>query len=228
MKKTLLIAALLLALVIGCATDAKAEEERFGEALSLTGTNGKGLEWTLPRFPAGTEEWDEINRYYKALAEKLAMVSTETVQTVTFETKHLSERYLSVVLSFREQGGNGEHEHLSADTFALDGLYAGKKLTLSQVLGMEETQDPSAAAQLAWDLVWQIAAQEAQNPQSAYLEGLSVQNVQNAFQPETDFYLDADGNIVFWIAPGELAGEMAGILLFPFAPGELMSAVGEG
>ena len=141
---------------------------------------------------------------------------------------HLSQRYVSIVRIIREMGGNGEYEFLMADTFALDGMYAGQKLSLSQVLGMEENPESSSAAQLVWNLVWQIAAQEAENPQSAYLDGITMQEVQNAFWPESDFYLDADGNIVFWIAPGELAGEMAGVLLFPFAPGELMSAIGEG
>ena len=48
-----------------------------------------------------------------------------------------------------------------------------------------------------------------------------------AFSPESDFYLDADGNVVFFIQAGEIAGEIAGVLHFPFNPAELLSAVKE-
>ena len=40
-------------------------------------------------------------------------------------------------------------------------------------------------------------------------------------------YLDADGNVVFFIQAGEIAGEIAGVLRFPFNPAELLSAVKE-
>ena len=38
---------------------------------------------------------------------------------------------------------------------------------------------------------------------------------------------DAEGNVVFFIQPGEIAGEIAGVLTYPFAPAELLSAVNE-
>ena len=225
MKKKLLIVALLLVLVAGGTLDTKAEET-FELAEPLAGMSENGSQWVLPHFAGQSDAWTAINEYYRLMADELALA--ETAQSVGFEIVHLSQRYVSIVRIIREMGGNGEYEFLMADTFALDGMYAGQKLSLSQVLGMEENPESSSAAQLVWNLVWQIAAQEAENPQSAYLDGITMQEVQNAFWPESDFYLDADGNIVFWIAPGELAGEMAGVLLFPFAPGELMSAIGEG
>ena len=54
-----------------------------------------------------------------------------------------------------------------------------------------------------------------------YLDGLELDSVRSALDPETDFYLDENGNIVFFVEPGLLAGEIAGVLLYPFSPYEL-------
>ena len=59
------------------------------------------------------------------------------------------------------------------------------------------------------------------------LFGAGAEHVRGAFSPESDFYLDGDGNVVPFIQPGEIAGEIAGVLRFPFAPAELLSAVKE-
>lgn len=178
--------------------------------------------YSYPQFAAQFPADEAINRYYRQLAENVTADGWEGDTGITCEVTHSSERYVSVLETATVQGGNGESQTLRSDTFARDGIYAGQKIGLSQLLGLEEQS--ALAGTLAYELVWQMVAHEAQNADSDYLDGLTREQVEHSFQPETDYYLDADGNIVFWIASGEIAGEVAGILRFPFAPAELLSA----
>lgn len=204
--------------------------------------------YTFPQFQASGEADEAINAYYLAVSQDMASAMVEqnaeeaglareegmppASTEIGYQIMQNSGRYLSVVLTSRQFIGNAESESISADTFARDGLYAGQPLTLSQVLGLEQEGDElsseeSIAESLAYRLVWEIVEQGSQNVDADYLDGLSEDGLRAAFSPESDFYLDEDGNIVFFIQAGVLAGEVAGILTFPFAPAELFSAVKE-
>ena len=89
------------------------------------------------------------------------------------------------------------------------------------------SDEASVTETLAYRLVWQIVERDSQNADGDYLDGLTEAELRMAFSPETDFYLDEDGNVVFFIQAGEIAGEIAGVLRFPFAPAELLSAMKE-
>lgn len=192
------------------------------------------LFYELPQFEPRTEADEQINRYYQELAQGMEAAAQTLTEDggdlrIAFEVTHNTARYVSVAVSRISQGGNAENEVLSADTFARDGVYAGQPLSLSQVLGLEEgpsfSGEETLAETLAYKLIWQMVQQEMQNIDSDFLDGLTEQNVRRALIPETDFYLDAEGNIVFFIQAGEVAGEIAGILRFPFSPAELLSAL---
>ena len=166
------------------------------------------------------------------MAQDMQNLAEPVDASIDYEVTHDSSRYVSVVLTSTMLGGGGENVSLSADTFARDGLYAGQPVSLSQVLGLEEeggelSDGQSVAEQLAYELVWQIVERDSQNADGDYLDGLSKEQLTGAFSPESDFYLDADGNVVFFIQAGEIAGEIAGVLRFPFNPAELLSAVKE-
>ena len=128
------------------------------------------------------------------------------------------------MLHWTVEAGQGLGEIITADTFALDGVYAGQKITLSELLGLEVMSDEQGLNETVWKLVWQIVEREMQNAEGDYLGNLGLQDVMTAFCPETDFYLDDNGNIQFYIQSGILAGEIAGVLTFPFAPSELLDA----
>lgn len=193
------------------------------------------LRYQYPQFEAVTESDEAVNRYYQALAkdaaaaaQALAMSGEYTQAEIRCEVSHASARYTSIRQILAFEGSNGLQERWSADTFARDGVYAGQPVTLSQILGLESESEESAFAMsetLAYDLVWQIVQRGMENAEGDYLDGLTMEALKRAFSPETDFYLDADGNIVFFIQAGEIAGEIAGILEFPFAPAEMLSAV---
>ena len=61
-----------------------------------------------------------------------------------------------------------------------------------------------------------IADQIADNPGGLpYYEDFSEDDLLDVFYPEEDFYLDGDGNPVFYLEPGIAADESAGYLFFP-------------
>ena len=142
-----------------------------------------------------------------------------------YEITRNDAEYLSVVLHLRQLSGNGEKETLSADTFLRGD--EPRKITLSELLGTEESDGSTQPVDLVYDLIWEIVQVGMENVEGDYLDGLTLDSVRSALAPETDFYLDDNGNIVFFVEPGLLAGEIAGVLLYPFSPYELRGSAPE-
>jgi len=196
-------------------------EDRVGER--------SGASFSLPQFGGETL----INQYYLELAARLeagqlppgAAWSAEDdgeepeTWTLDYEITRNDAEYLSVVLHLRQLSGGGETETLSADTFLRGEV--PRRLTLSELLGAEAADGDANVADLVSDLIWEIVQVGMENVEGDYLDSLTLDSVRSALDPETDFYLDENGNIVFFIEPGLLAGEIAGVLLYPFSPYEL-------
>jgi hypothetical protein len=140
-----------------------------------------------------------------------------------------TDDYLSVLLINRQSLGNAESETWTASVYALNGVYEGQTVSLSQVTGMEQEEGDASgsyAASLVYRLVWQII-QEQQAIRQNYFPDLTLDDFKRSFSPETDFYLDADGNLVFFVQAGVIASEMDGILTYPFSLAELLASVKE-
>ena len=228
MKRWLcLLACLLLFLSItACAQEKRAE---LADPLEGQMSDGGNVAFSLPQLTAQSPQAEKINSYYRNMAAVLkddADLQDGENRQISFTLTYEDGQYLCFLLTETTLGGNVESEQISADVFSLDGLYGGERITLSQYLGLEQTDasSTSLAADMAYRLVWQIVEQQAQNPDSDYLDGLTFENIRGAFNPETYFYLDQDGNVVFFIQSGLIAGEIAGVLQYPFAPAELLSA----
>ena len=204
-------------------------EDRVGER--------SGASFSLPQFGGETL----INQYYLELAARLeagqlppgAVWSADDQSggdapgswELGYEITRNDAEYLSVVLHLRQLSGGGETETLSADTFLRGEV--PRKATLSELLGADaapqsaDRMDSTNAADLVYGLIWEIVQVGMENVEGDYLDSLTLDSVRSALDPETDFYLDDNGNIVFFIEPGLLAGEIAGVLLYPFSPYEL-------
>ena len=196
-------------------------EDRVGER--------SGASFSLPQFGGETL----IHQDYLELAARLeagqlppgAAWSAEDdgeepeTWTLDYEITRNDAEYLSVVLHLRQLSGGGETETLSADTFLRGEV--PRRLTLSELLGAEAADGDANVADLVSDLIWEIVQVGMENVEGDYLDSLTLDSVRSALDPETDFYLDDNGNIVFFIEPGLLAGEIAGVLLYPFSPYEL-------
>ena len=237
MKKTLLILTALCIMFmhgIPC-TKADASGEELKLTLPMEGSwrpadeSQASFAYRLPQFENDSESAVQINRFYQEFFSRDTCISDfDKVSGVDFELTCLDERYVSVVLHWSAEAGQGMSEEITADTFALDGIYTGEKITLSQLLGLEEMNGSQSIDETVWELVWQIVQREMQNAEGDYLGNLTQLDVMKALQPETDFYLDENGNIRFYIQAGVLAGEIAGVLSFPFAPSELLDTLSSG
>lgn len=204
-------------------------------------TNEASLVYAYPQFTVENEADEAINRFFRQeagamLQERAQNAEPPERQEIGYRLALNTQRYVSVLLYTRTATYRGEYERLDAHTFARDGVYAGQSLTLSQVLGLEQetgaagaegVTDESLAESLCYDLVWQIIERGMQDMDGDYLEDVTQEKLRQAFHPEQDFYLDEEGNVVLYIQAGEVAGEIAGTLLFPFAPAELLSAMKE-
>jgi len=235
MKKALPILAALCAmmLMIACGTpctkaDASGEGLRLADPLEgiwkPADVPQASFSYRLPQFESDDERAALINAYYQAYASNgFDGAVTDASVYVDYEMASPEGRYLSVLLRFQSEGGMGLAETIHADTFALDGIYAGQRLSLSQLLGMEDIGE-DYLSETVYSLIWLIVERDSLNAEGDYPEGITMEDVTAAINPQEDFYIDQDGNVVFYIQAGELAGEIAGILTFPFAPAELTGA----
>ena len=246
-----LVAALCLltpgALAQGVAESAPLTGEQYFPSIADAQSATYCFTYALPQFAADTEADVAINAYYADLATDLTdTVMPQTVASLDetpaadapawytamdYRVTLSSADYLSVLLTSRQFLGNAETESWSANVFARSGVYAGQQISLSQAMGLEQEDDANAtgnsyAAQLVYGLVWQNIAQQQAMLQIDFFPGLTQADLENVFTPESDFYLDADGNVVFFIQSGQIAGEVEGILTYPFSRAELLSAVG--
>lgn len=208
-------------------------------------TAGYAFYYAYPQFEPVDAPDIAINAYYAALAADVAGAGvaaavadidalpaagspayyTKLDYRVTFNT----EDYLSVLLTSLQFLGNAETESLTANVFARSGVYAGQAVSLSQAIGLEQedgaaAEENSYAAELAYGLIWQIIQSQQAMQQRDYFPELTQADLQTVLNPESDFYMDENGNFVFYIQSGAIASEVEGMLTYPFSAAELFSA----
>lgn len=234
-----------LAEAVGVAVEAQPlAGEQYYPAGSDAQTAAYVFRYAYPQFSGQADGITEINAYYTALASDMVnTVMPETVAglddlpaqgspayytQISYRTTANTGDYLSVLLTSQQFSGNTETENWTANVFARSGVYNGQTVSLSQAMGMEQedgANGDSYASGLAYGLIWQIILQEQSTQRRDYFPELTEADLERVFSPESDFYMDEDGNIVFYIQSGEIASEVEGILTYPFSVGELLSAV---
>ncbi|HNW86401.1 MAG TPA: hypothetical protein PLP25_00765 [Candidatus Limiplasma sp.] len=251
MKRALcLAAALCLFASAAFAQPATEAAPLTGERLYPEGADAATASYVFSyAYPQFTGEGDgiaAINAYYASMAKDTANAAAPDEASlpdalpadgspayytqIDYRVTANTDDYLSVLISSRQFLGNTETENWSANVFAQNGVYVGQPLSLSQVMGLEQEDGASAsgnsyAADLVYGLVWQIVQQQQAMQQRDYFAELTQADLEQVFTPESDFYLDGDNNLVFYIQPGAIASEVEGVLTFPFSVAELLSAV---
>ena len=203
--------------------------------------------YVLPQFSQDQPQADAVNAYFADYATQLlTAVIPETVSALEllppagepaysvdmdYSVTANSEDFLSVLLISQKFLGNTLVESWQSAVFALTGIYAGETITLSQAMGLEQAEGDATgdyASELVYGLVWQIVLYETGAMQKGYFPDVTEEDFRRAFTPQTDFYFDESGNFVFFIQAGTIAGEVEGVLTFPFSIAELLSAIGQG
>ncbi len=248
MKRLLcLLAALLMATPAALAQSAVETQPLSGEIDFPAGADAASAAYSFryacPQFEAQTDADKAINAYFASVAADMAAAAPGAAAAagglpaagspayytqVDYRVTANTDDFLSVLLTSRQYLGNTETENWTAAVFARDGVYAGQPVSLSQAMGLEQdaaADGGSYASGLVYGLVWQIIGEQQASLARNYYPELTFAALESAFSPESDFYLDGDGNFVFFIQSGEVAGEVEGILTYPFSLAELLSAV---
>lgn len=151
---------------------------------------------------------------------------------ISYQITHNSSEHLCLLVTQEQQSGASIYETWTAYVFDREGVTAGGVITLPELLGTlagDEKDEKrierasNKANELVCTLVWEIIEEQRDAGLVEYYEGLTKEDLAAEFYPESDFYLDANGQLVFFIQSGMLASESAGILTFPFSLEELQS-----
>ena len=186
------------------------------------------IQYALPQFAAGDPADEAISRFFMQLAEKgpteqmLIMAEGSERLNLSWQLTCLNDQYLGLTLLLDD--GFGGEEWLPM-VFARDGIYAGERIGLSKLLGLETEATDSELNRMVSELIWEIVCKDRENLDRSYLEDLNLVSVEAGLNPERDFLLDENGNVVFLIASGEIAAEVDGWLEFPFSPEELINGM---
>lgn len=156
---------------------------------------------------------------------------TDCVMTeISTEITCMTDEYLSVMITSTHTMNGSVRTVVAAHTFTLQGDMAGSATNLPRYLGLLDdsetdewlrTRQTEKADGVIRGIVWRkIAAMQRQGGIMLY-DDLSGDVLEYAFYPEEDFYLDESGEPVFFLQPGVIAPEDAGVILFPISREEI-------
>ena len=157
----------------------------------------------------------------------------QSYTNITCQVTCLNERCMSVLTTTETMMGPAMSTILSSRTFALQGgASSGAETHLPYLLGLLdesntgdewlEVRQTNKANECVWGLVWEIIEQQMREGTVTFNDDLDYDDFVGKFLPDTDFYLDADGNPVFYIQAGSIAPLTEGVLRYPFTMEELL------
>ena len=168
---------------------------------------------------------DTLDNFVPLMADSLRSAGVPASMGTTYRVTCNNDDYFSLLICQRTEDESGVMEMWSGHTFSRRDNFPGETYTLPRMLGslnqdtktdtwLENRQTAKADA-LVRSLVWQaIQTNDASIP---YYEDLEEETLDYIFFPEQDFYLDASGEPVFFLQPGDAAPAEAGRLDFPLA-----------
>ncbi len=239
MKKALLLC-LLLGLVLGAAQGAGSISVAWREGEMLFPDS---QEWTYRytyRYPDIRDEGPvaEALRHYFDLAFNemtrlvLPMYAQDPIMTQdgrsevreVYELTCLNDSIASFLNTHTQTVEGLPLVSLRSVVFAVSGEYAGDSLTLRGVarVGESSAQLGEAVLQDVWR---QLEAQRQEDPEG-FKSGLTQEHLRQVFYPESAFYADEQGALVFYIQPGDLRDDDQ-LLTYRYTPQQLEALIGE-
>ena len=191
--------------------------------------------YTYPQVDEEAEGGAAINAFFANLVEYLesftipAKSMVEDSSTViTFTVTCNNDDYFSVLVKEEKTTPEKTRVHWEGYVFSRKHPDPGSKYTLPKLLGILEAQENEewiqehqnekaneAVCSLVWDM---IQDNEQEIPfYSDYTEEYLAEDL----NPEEDYYLDEDGEPVFYINPGIAAPQECGLLTFPLTLEEI-------
>ena len=141
---------------------------------------------------------------------------------VSYELTCNNDRFFSVLIRRDSIIGDAVRTVWTGHTFSRQDGLSDATFDLPRMLGIlnageQDEYQLARQTEKASRIVREIIADSiAENRDGIpYYDDLSEEDLLDVFYPEDDFYLDADGNPVFYLEPGIAADESAGYLFFP-------------
>lgn len=157
------------------------------------------------------------------IASSLPETDPQMVITITYEVTHLSADYLSVAIRKEVASGELVTVILSGHVFPLTGAEPGAVTSLPYLLGILDPAETdewyldrqiAKADNCARELVWAMIQPEMAAADSIYYGDLTYEEFADCFYPEEDFYLNAEGDVVFFLQEGVAAPAEFGPLTY--------------
>lgn len=189
-------------------------------------------------YPSAVEDSEAaglINQFYTYLVDDaMAFLVPMTVggldpaadhaaTTISTDITCLNDAYLSVLVKTEHKTNDIIRNVYAGHTFTLTGDMAGSATNLPRMLGLlddgetdewllqRQTDKADAAVR---KLLWRAIQQGKSTEPVIFYDDLDQESLDWLIYPEEDFYLDADGNPVFFFQPGSIADESYGPVLF--------------
>ena len=199
--------------------------------------------YSYPRVEETNEVTQMINDFYTYLVddamnfavpmayESLEENDVQAYTSITSEVTCITGEYFGVLVTTESFMGAETSQIIAGHTFALTGNKAGTCISLPYLLKLLADNESDTwmqdratanADKLVYDLVWDIIEQQRAAGTVAYYDDLTREELEAQFYPEEDFYLDENGNPVFYVQASYLASSAEGVLLFPFTVEELL------
>lgn len=221
--------------------------EKAGEVFCPEGADAQSAQYvyrySYPLLEDTGETAQMINDFYDYLIsdaqafmipmtfETLEASPVQSYTAITSQVTCNNDAYFSVLVTTESFIGAETSQIIAGHTFALQGGKAGSCISLPYLLGLLEADESDTwvqdratakADQLVYQLVWSIIEEQKAEGVVAYYDDLTLEELQAQFFPEEDFYLDENGNPVFYIQPSYIASNAEGVLTFPFTLEELL------
>ena len=153
---------------------------------------------------------------------------------IHYEIVHQSAEFLSIRINKTVQVGENVSSIVKAHTFTLTGENAGTATSLPYLLGLMDDSETdewyierqtAKADACAREMVWALIEQAMRDPELQIYKDLTFEEFEWGFYPEEDFYLDAEGNFVFFVQEGVIAPQAIGPFFFTISMDELLDEI---
>ena len=187
-----------------------------------------------PHVDEDAEGGMEINAFYSELLDyelgftmpmiQDAFEGFDTSTVISYTVTCNNDEYFSVLIKKEEVTPDRSRTSWTGHVFSRKSGKAGYTFTLPMLLGILESTEneewiqnyqTEKADSLIREMVWDMVEESRDTVDYGDLTRESLENV---FFPEENFYLDKNGDPVFYIQPGDLFDEVpegTGLLVFP-------------
>lgn len=214
MRKLALFLALCLALGLSAGAELSLDWQE-GEAFFPEGEGWRyRYSYRYPKAAGDSFAAQAVNDYFEAqLYEQLHLVIPMFAHDDTMTAdgrQEISDSYevtrndgllFSILLSHRQTMSGAPPYSLHSAVFAASGEYLGETLTLRGVCGVGESSTQLAG--LVMQDVWRQISGRIEAGEEGWKQGLSEEQLQAGFYPESQFYAEPGDIVVFYLQPGE-------------------------